>query len=278
MAEFDHGIKLIADTAGRELARLAGVPCGKLFPLESTLPATTELLADQAFRTNRGRERFVLYFEFYTQWNRNAPWDILVKAGLLSHREHLPTVCLVFVLTPHGYHTQGGQLRLEAFGQPTQQLWFREVCLWELEPEAWWEEVPRLMPLYQLCRHGQAPPEAVRHAANVIEQRVSGAGEQADLLMRLDIFSKLAFPKLNVADIIGRNKMAGSFAEEIQIDQLRTDLIKLIRRDLGDQAANELAPGVNAVENLKRLERLFDQVLARATLDDLRAALRSRKK
>ena len=33
-------------------------------------------------------------------------------------------------------------------GEPTQQLWFREVPLWGLDPEPWWEEVPGLMALY----------------------------------------------------------------------------------------------------------------------------------
>jgi hypothetical protein len=144
MAEFDHGIKIIASSTGRELARVAGVACRRLQALESTLPATTELLADRAFRATRGRERFVLYFEFYTHWDRNAPWDMLAKAGLLSQREHLPTRCLVFVLLPRGYRSQGEKFLLEAAGQPTPQLWFREACLWRVEPEDWWEECARV--------------------------------------------------------------------------------------------------------------------------------------
>jgi hypothetical protein len=279
MAEFDHGIKLIADTSGRELARLAGVACGPLRPLESTLPATTELLADRAFRASRGRERFVLYFEFYTKWDRDAPWDILAKAGLLSRREHLPTVSLVFVLTPHGYHAQGGQFRLEAAGQPTQQLWFREVCLWEMEPQAWWESVPGLMTLYPLCRHGQAPPESVRHAADVIERDVASAGERADLLYLLEVFGELAFPRLDVAEIIGRDKMIfdSKFGRELkreaELKRLRTDLLKVLRSHWGEEAVTEFTPALNAIENLKRLERLFDQALAGMGLDEFRAAL-----
>ncbi len=220
----------------------------------------------------------MLYFEFYTEWDRDAPWDILAKSGLLSQREHLPTVCLVFVLTPRGYQPQGGQLRLEAMGRPTQQLWYQEVCLWELEPQAWWEEVPRLMALYPLCRHGQAPREAVTHAAQAIEQATPGAGQRADLLVLLDIFSKLAYPTLNAADIIGRAKMAGSFAEEIEINRLQADLLKVIRRFLGEAAVTELAPKIKALGDVKRLDRLFDQALAGATLEDLRTTLRSRKK
>jgi hypothetical protein len=153
MAEFDHGIKLITDTSGRELARAAGVECSRLQPLEGSLPATTEKLADRAFRASRGRERFVLYFEFYTYWDRSAPWEMLAKSGLLSQREHLPTVCLAFVFRRRGFRSAGGQLRLAAAGRPTQRLWFKEVCLWKLKPEAWWEDVPGLMALYPLCRH-----------------------------------------------------------------------------------------------------------------------------
>src|SRR6516162_4632389 len=198
MAEFDHGIKRITDTSARELARVAGLACGRLTPLEGTLPATTELLADRAFRASRGRERFVVYFEFYTRWDRHAPWDMLAKSALLSQRLRLPTVCLAFVLLPQGFRSQGGQLRLEAVGGPTQQLWFREVCLWELEPADWWEDVPGLMALYPLCRHGRTPPDAIRHAAEAIGRASADAPQRTDNLALLGIFGELAFPQLEV--------------------------------------------------------------------------------
>jgi hypothetical protein len=73
MPESDHGIKEIADAAGRQLARVAGLECSGWAPLESTLPATTELLADRVFRARRGRDRFAVCFEFYTRWQRDAP-------------------------------------------------------------------------------------------------------------------------------------------------------------------------------------------------------------
>ena len=60
MAERDHGIKEIADVAGQQLARLAGLKCSRWRPLESTLPATLELLADRVFLARQGRERFVV--------------------------------------------------------------------------------------------------------------------------------------------------------------------------------------------------------------------------
>jgi hypothetical protein len=73
MAEFDHGIKRITDTTAKELAQIARLKCDRMQPLEGSLPATTELLADRAFLARRKRERFVVYYEFYTQWDRNAP-------------------------------------------------------------------------------------------------------------------------------------------------------------------------------------------------------------
>jgi hypothetical protein len=178
-------------------------------PLEGTLPATTELLADRAFRANQGRQRFVVYFEFYTRWHRQAPWDMLAKSALLSQRLRLPTVCLAFVLTPRGFRSQGGQLRLEAAGTPTQQLWFREVCLWELEPQAWWEGVPGLMALYPLCRHRRTPPDAIRHAAEAIG-RAADASQRADNLALLKIFGELAFPQLEVAEMIRSDDLKGT--------------------------------------------------------------------
>lgn len=74
MAEFDHGIKRITDSTARELARVARLDCRYLKPLDSSLPATTELLADRAFRARRGHERFIVYFEFYTCSASLADW------------------------------------------------------------------------------------------------------------------------------------------------------------------------------------------------------------
>ncbi len=40
MAALDHGAKIITDTAGRVLARIAELRCERLQPAESTLPRT----------------------------------------------------------------------------------------------------------------------------------------------------------------------------------------------------------------------------------------------
>jgi hypothetical protein len=139
---------------------MAHVPTDEFQSISDTLQVT-ERLADRAFRARRGRERFVMYFEAYTRWQESAPWSVLAKSGLLSERERLPTVSAVFILLPQGYRAQAGQFRLEALAGPTQQIWFREVCLWQEEPQPWWEEWPGLMALYPLCRHRRRHAEAV---------------------------------------------------------------------------------------------------------------------
>jgi hypothetical protein len=278
MAAFDHNMKRITDTSGRELARVAGVECQRLRPVESTLPQTTEQLADRVFRASRGRERFVLYFEFYTRWDRNAPWDMLAKSGFLSQREHLPTVCLAFVLLPRGFRSQGGRLQLAVTGQPTQHLWFREVPLWEQDPQPWWEEVPGLMALYPLCRHRQQPRDAILHATGVIEAHTPDTPARDDFLAYLNTFGRLAFPRLDVAAIIGREKMKDSpFLREImnegRIEAMRADILRILARRFGEEAAPPLTPLLAECTDLDRLGELFDLALDCHAIAEFRSAL-----
>jgi hypothetical protein len=278
MAEFDHGIKIIASTTGRQLARLAGVESQAWSPLESTLQATTELLADRVFLARQGSERFVVYFEFYTTWDRDAPWDVLAKSGLLSRREKLPTRCLLFILRKAGYKEQGGQLRLAVGGEPTQHLWFREVPLWGLDPEPWWEEVPGLMALYPLCRHGRKPRDAVRHAAAAIEERLVDPGARADGLYLLNIFGGLAYPRLDIEGLIGREKMRESkvyraAVEEGELKRQRTAILQVLRARFGPEVSAEFAAPLDALPSLERMEPLLDVAATCAHPEDFRAAL-----
>jgi hypothetical protein len=61
MAELDHGMKKIAQTMGRQLARVAGVVCQQWRPIESTLQVTTEFLCDRTFLAQQDREQFVVF-------------------------------------------------------------------------------------------------------------------------------------------------------------------------------------------------------------------------
>jgi hypothetical protein len=279
MAEFDHGIKRITDTSARELAQIAGLACRQLTPLEGTLPATTELLADRAFHASRGRERFVVYFEFYTRWDRHAPWDMLAKSGLLSQRLRLPTVCLAFVLRPRGFHSAGGEIRLEAAGGPTQQLWFREVCLWQLEPEDWWRSVPGLMVLYPLCHHGQSSREAIRHSATAIEQLAIPSGAQSDWLSWLNIFGGLLMPRREVTCIIGEEKMRESSTYRgILGDGERNAILRVLRARFGAELPDDLVNRLNKVEEPDDLDPLVDLAGTCSRLEEFHAALRTAKR
>jgi hypothetical protein len=164
---------------------------------------------------------------------------------------------------------------LEMGGEPTQQLWFREVPLWEQEPGPWWEEVPALMPLYPLCRHGRRPRQAIEYAAGVIEQRVAGEMERADTLGLLDIFGELAYPRLDVGAIIGREKMRESrfgreMRQEGQLEATRKAILLVLRGRFGPEGMDEVANCLTGLDDPEQLERLVTHA---ATCPDLRQFL-----
>jgi hypothetical protein len=237
------------------------------------------MLTDRAFRANHGRQRFVLYFEFYTHWDSDAPWDMLAKSGFLSHREHLPTVCLAFVLRRRGFRSAGGQLRLEAVGGPTQQLWFREVRLWELKPDPWWESVPGLMVLYPLCRHEASPGEAIRHSATAIEELSLPSGEQEQWLSWLNIFGGLLLPRQEVARIIGSEKMKeSSVYRGILGEGERTAILEILRTRFGSPLPDDLVEQLNRLEEPAQLEPLIRLAVQCSGLDEFKSRLSPRRK
>jgi hypothetical protein len=193
MAEYGAGFKIAAHHSGRAMARVGDIDAQEWEPITGEVHAT-ERLADRAFRARIGREQFVVYMEAYTRWDSSAPWSVLGKSGLLSERERLPTRSLIYVLLPRGYQPQRGRFRLAVGSRPTQQVWFREICLWKKKPEPWWHEAPGLMALYPLCRHPEPFPEAVSFAAQAIQRTTSDRIHRADLLTTLAIFGKLEQP------------------------------------------------------------------------------------
>jgi hypothetical protein len=260
MPSFDRGFKIVAHAAGRRLAGMARVVCTRWRPIVSEVQAV-ERLADRAFRAAHGREEFVVYMEAYTYWEQNIPWSVLAKSGLLSERERVPTVSVVFYLRPDGYRPMNGTFQLEALGGPTQQVWVREVRFWEEEPDASWEEAPGLMALYPLCRHGKTPRQAVTHAAAAIARASAGARQRADLLTVLGIFGRLAYPELDTFALIGREQMKESPAyqeivDEGRVEERRANILFILVQRFGTEAAEQVRADVQTIEDLTRLGRL----------------------
>src|SRR5262249_33589987 len=108
------------------------------------------------------------------------------------------------------YQPRQGEFRLELEGELTQQVRFREVCLWQQVPQPSWEQAPGLMALYPLCRHGRPRREALTYPAQAIARQVSDPPLRADLLTTLSIFGKLVYPDMNVIELIGREQMKES--------------------------------------------------------------------
>src|SRR5216684_4241991 len=200
MPAYDSGFKIAARTSGRQLADVAMSPVDEWLPVVSEVQ-TAERFADRAFRARRGSEWFVVYLEAYTVWRKEAPWNLLAKSGLLSERERLPTVCLVFILRPRAYKPQQGQFKLAVNDETTQFLRLREVCLWDIEPEPWWAEAPGLMALYPLCRHQRPAKQAISYAASAITAATPDTIVRADLLTTLAIFGKLVHRQLDIVSL-----------------------------------------------------------------------------
>jgi hypothetical protein len=261
MPDYDHGFKIAAHSSGAGLSRLAGIVPDVWEPIGHTLQ-TTERRADRAFRATRGSEKFLVYFEAYTQWRESAPWSVLAKSGLLSERERLPTRSLIFVLLPVGYTSQKGTFKLKI--QPegkTQQVWFEEICLWKQKPEPWWEKHPGLMALFPLCDHGREPSAAVVHAAEAIRHQALDSVRRADLLTTLAIFGQLKNKGLDAFSIIGREEMRESplmqqVAAEAMVESTREDVLEVLRLRFGEEAVTEFQEAINRLQHLDQLKAL----------------------
>jgi hypothetical protein len=267
MQDSDRGFKEVARLAGRELARIAGVPCDRWRPLVSEVQ-TTERFADRAFLARRGVERFVVYFEAYSRWSPHAPWNTMTKAALLSERELLPTVAILFILQRRGYRPQGGCLRLEVGGELTQELRFHEVPMWELEPQSWWEDVPALMPLYPLCRHGRTARDAVLYADAVISERIAVGPEQATAPFLLSVFGNMADRRLDAESLIGREHMMQSrLVRDLLGEQGRSHVLKALSTRFDERTAQSFAQRLNDIDDLEQLDGLL-QVAIRCSIPE----------
>jgi hypothetical protein len=279
MPAFDSGFKIAARTSGRQLADVAINPVDEWLPVVSEVQ-TAERFADRAFRARRGSEWFVVYFEAYTHWRKEAPWNLLAKSGLLSERERLPTLCLVYILRPRGYKAQHGRFQLEVEGETSQYLRLKEICLWQIEPELWWEQVPGLMTLYPLCRHGRPAEQAVAHAAGAIAAATADTIIRADLLTSLAIFGKLAYGQLDVMGLIGREHMKESaiyseIGDEARVEAVQADVLVVLEERLGVQAA---ASCRDAVQRVTKQDKLISLLRLAARCDDINAFQRGLRK
>lgn len=281
MPDYDAGFKIVARSAGPELGEMGGVHGDSWEPIGGEVQAT-ERLADRAFRVRQGDERFVVYMEAYTRWQASAPWSVLAKSGLLSERERLPTVSLVFICLPQGYHAQRGRIQLVATGTTTQLVRFREICLWRQQPQPWWEKSAGLMALYPLCRHRQLPLEALAHAAQVIRIRESDGLMRANLLTTLAIFGRLVYREIDVLEVIGRAQMKESpLYQEIleegrtegQLERARADIHEVLTLRFGAKSAGTLVEKLRGISDLETLSRLHREAIRCQRIAEFRRAL-----
>jgi hypothetical protein len=91
-------------------------------------------------------------------------------------------------------------------------------------------------------------------------------GARDEALALLTIFGELAYPRLDVERIIGSEKMKESkmlrrAREEGRLDEKREALLKVVRGRFGEPFANEVAAAISSLDDLARLDQLFDGVV-----------------
>src|SRR5262249_19638691 len=148
----------------------------------------------------------------------------------------------------------------------TQQVWFREICLWRERPEPWWEQVPGLMAMLPLCDHGRSEGGAVADAAQAITAEVPDTVVRANLLTALGFFGKLRYPGMDTFGLIGREHMRGSsFYEEIanegRVEAMRADILQALRLRFGATAASEFTDRLNQIQDTAQLEELHARAI-----------------
>jgi predicted transposase YdaD len=150
-------------------------------------------------------------------------------------------------------------------------VWFKEIPLWEQQPEDWWEEVPGLMALYPLCRHGLSPREAVQHAARSITEHEQEPIRRADWLFILNLFGTLAYPRLNPKEIIGSEAMQNSrWYREFRAEERREDILRILRARFGLQGTDDIATALQAVKKLELLDHYIGRSATCASVDEFR--------
>lgn len=283
MPALDHGFKEIAQHAGRALARIAGLECEGWTPVESTLQATTEKLADRAFRTKVDGIECVVYMEFIAQWDGDDLWSIQSKAVLLSERERLPTLCLLFILRKKGFVSQNGLWKLRVGKTVTQSLSFVEICLWKIEPEEWWKQEGYLLPLIPLCSHRRSDRNVIEEAVTAIQNATQSRTQQSDLLALLAIFGEFASPGLGVTEMIGRDLiMESKFFQEVATDHylrgLRRMLLLIAASRFPNEDLTDLSNQLDLINNESRLTELGERIEQCDSLVEFRKHLKPKRK
>ena len=120
--------------------------------------------------------------------------------------------------------------------------------------------------------------EAITHAAQAIERKVTGAVERAERLALLAIFGELAFPRLDVEAIIGseamhESRMLRRIRNEEAVQGQRAAILRVLRARFGAEAAGPFSTPLEQIDELDRLEALLDLAAICQTADVFRAGL-----
>jgi hypothetical protein len=108
----------------------------------------------------------------------------------------------------------------------------------------------------------------------VIERKQPGPTEGANWLYLLSIFGELAYPRANVGQIIGREKMRESkLYRSILREGERAAILRVLRVRFGPDLPDDLPTALEALDRPEQLDSLLDLAATCARLDEFRNAL-----
>jgi len=269
VADWAAGFKIIATHAGQALTQLAGLVCQQLEPLPD------QGNGPLVFRAQENEQNFIATLEGFLHWDERVLWSMLARSSALSERERLPTLCLLYILFPGSYRPLGGQFRLRVGANPTQALWFREVCLWDLKPEPWWEMFPGLMTMFPLSGHRLEPAAAITLAAERIHRYAKEPKLRADFQTLMALLAKMRHPDLDVVGIIGKERMKESplyddLLAEGALLQCRDDVVRIIQLRFGDKEAKQCKKTLQGIDDLDRMHELLEHAVVAKRYEQFR--------
>lgn len=281
MGQYDITVKYFAGKYPSAYIRLA-VPdfAGTFRLLDKKLPQV-EIEVDFLAEMQVGEETFTLHPDFQTRYDSN------MRPRMLEYRVHIrrtygkPVLSVVVWLTAEGYPGRGHNRWEEVvLGERQLVFEFREVCLWELNPE---EYLARgeiaLLPLIPLM--GQQPSAEVLGRVVETASKIENVAEQADVLTGISVLGSLRYSRELIHSLIRREKMKESpiYQEIVQegvlqgvVQAKRDDITKFLTERF-ERVPEEMVQAIESVEEIEELDRLIRAAARCASLEEFAAQM-----
>jgi predicted transposase YdaD len=209
VASYDLTMRHLAERFPEDMAFLSlGTEVDSIATLSPDLPAA-EQRADWLAKVRIGRKQGLVQTEFQTGYRAKKIRRMLSYRVQAAELHGIPVLSVVVLLTPRGYPGPGHNVYRETpFGEPQLAFQWREVRLWEVDPELVLERgAVGLFPLIPLMKgRGTKPLRTAVAAASKVSDNV----QRADLLTAVAVLGSLRYSKDVIKALIRSETMKES--------------------------------------------------------------------